>query len=133
MKSKKINYNFFGGDAILDHIGIAVKSIEEIHTDIISIIDEIQKVKVAFINMNGAEIELVEPLSDDSPVSRLLEKGQSFYHLCFRVKNLDEAILTARKNGFHCIAKPVEAAAFNKKRIAWLFSKIFGLFELVES
>jgi methylmalonyl-CoA/ethylmalonyl-CoA epimerase len=133
MKSKKNNYNYFGNDTTLDHIGIAVKSIAAIHMDIISTKDDLQKVKVAFINMNGAEIELVEPLSNDSPVSKLLEKDHSFYHLCFRVKNLDEAILTSRKKGFHCIAKPVEAAAFNKKRIAWLFNKTFGLFELVES
>jgi methylmalonyl-CoA/ethylmalonyl-CoA epimerase len=133
MKEIKINYNYFGSNAKLEHIGIAVKSIKKIDPDILSIVDNIQKVKVAFVTMDGAEIELVEPLGDDSPVAGILEKGQSFYHLCFSVKNIDEAIVTARKNGFHCIARPVEAAAFNKRRIAWLFNKNFGLFELLES
>ena len=133
MKQKMISYNFFGSDAKLEHIGIAVKSIEKIDPKIQSIADNHQKVKVAFINVDGAEIELVEPLGEDSPVAKILEKGQSLYHLCFSVKNIDEAIEESKKNGFHCIAKPEEAAAFNKRRIAWLFNKNFGLFELVES
>ncbi len=129
----KKEYNFFGSDAKLEHIGIAVKSIQKVEPNIKSIADHVQKVKVAFININGADIELVEPLGNDSPVTGILEKGQSFYHLCFSVKNIDEAIVEARRNGFHCIAKPVEAAAFNEKKIAWLFNKNFGLFELIES
>jgi methylmalonyl-CoA/ethylmalonyl-CoA epimerase len=133
MNLEKTDYNFFGGSAKFEHIGLAVKSIKEIDPAIIGIDDNIQKVKVAFINIDGAEIELVEPLGSDSPVVKILEKGQSLYHLCFRVDDINEAITEARKHGFHCIAKPVEAAAFNNKRIAWLYNKNFGLFELVES
>jgi methylmalonyl-CoA/ethylmalonyl-CoA epimerase len=133
MNGDNFIYNYFGNDAKLEHIGIAIKSIEKHYPGVLATVDNIQKVKVAFININGAEVELVEPLGDDSPVAGILKKGQTFYHLCFSVKNLDEAIAAGRKNGFHCIAKPVEAAAFNKRRIAWLFNKNLGLFELLES
>jgi len=131
--TNKTLFDFFGSDAEFEHIGMAVKSIESIDRTITKICDPIQRVNVAFIRVNGIELELVEPAGDDSPVKGVLEKGQSFYHLCFRVKNIENAIAHARKKGFHCIAKPVSAAAFNDRKIAWLYNINFGLFELVEA
>jgi methylmalonyl-CoA/ethylmalonyl-CoA epimerase len=125
--------NYFGENAEFEHAGIAVKSIKDAVKEADITEDPIQKVKVAFISINGFRIELIEPIADKSPVTKFLEKGQSLYHICFRVPDIRIAIDTARKNGFHCIAKPVPAKAFNEKNIAWVFSKVYGLFELVET
>lgn len=125
-------YNFFGENALFEHAGIAVRSINDAASGLEITEDPVQKVKVAFINVHGFRIELIEPLAEKSPVSKILDKGQSLYHLCFRVPDIDEALKTARKNGFHCIAKPVRAKAFNENRMAWVFSKVYGLFELIE-
>jgi len=62
----------------------------------------------------------------------MLKKQQSLYHLCFEVKTIEKAIEMARKHGFHCIAAPVPAKAFGSRRIAWLFSRDYGLVELLE-
>lgn len=126
------NLNFFGEGSELDHIAIAVKSIEQAGANLKKIKDEIQGVTVAFLNLHHVKIELVEPASVDSPVNELLSKGSQIYHLCFMVNDLSKAIQTSRESGFHCIANPVKAAAFDNKKIAWVYHKIYGLFELKE-
>ncbi|MEP7338508.1 MAG: VOC family protein [Acidobacteriota bacterium] len=125
---------FFGDDAIFEHIGLAVASIGEAAGDgVESVADETQQVSVAFINLHGIQIELIEPLTETSPISRNLKQGQKLVHLCFRVPLLEAAIATARQHGFHCIAQPVPAKAFDERKIAWLFSRTYGLIELLEA
>jgi methylmalonyl-CoA/ethylmalonyl-CoA epimerase len=52
-----------------------------------------QGVRVCFVDAPNAQIELIEPLGEDSPIARFLEKnpqgGQ--HHLCFEVPDIDEA------------------------------------------
>lgn len=124
--------NFFGEHAVFEHAGIAVRSISDAAQGVQKTEDPVQRVNVAFISINNFRIELIEPLTENSPITNILDKGQSLYHLCFRVPDIKEALETARKHGFHCIARPVPAKAFNDKKIAWVFSKIYGLFELIE-
>jgi len=126
------NLDFLGGNAKFDHIGIAVSSIDGVLKNTKKTEDPIQKVYIAFTKLCNFKLELVEPLGESSPVSNIIKKGQSLYHICFKVKDMQAAITAARKNGFNCIASPVPAVAFNNKKIAWLFSRTFGLIELLE-
>jgi len=119
----------FGEDARFEHVGMAVRRIED---GIQSVTDETQKVRVAFVLVNGLKTELVEPLGENSPVTRFLDNEQSLYHVCYRVPCLDSAIASARRHGFHAISTPTPAVAFEGSRIVWLYSKIYGLVELVE-
>ena len=50
---------------------------------------------------NGVDIELLEPLSDDSPISSFLsEHGSgSLYHIAYEVENLDDVIGDIKKGG----------------------------------
>jgi len=129
----EVNLNFFGEGAVFEHAGIATMSIDDVAPGVQKIVDPIQKVAVALYAINGFKIELVQPLSDDSPVNNLLEKGQSLYHLCFKVPDITKSIKIARTNGFHSIAKPVSAVAFGGRKIVWLFSSTYGLIELLEA
>ena len=105
---------------------------ESVEKDVNIVYDDKQKVSVAFIKINGVPIELIEPEGNHSPVLNSLKKGNKLVHLCYSVKVLEEAINTAIQNGFYTISSPVQAIAFNNKRIVWLFSKVYGLVELVE-
>jgi methylmalonyl-CoA/ethylmalonyl-CoA epimerase len=122
----------FGGQAVFDHIGLAVKSISSVDSRLAVIKDQLQKVSVAFVLIHGIKVELIEPFGKKTPITASLEKGQRLVHLCFRVRNIEMAIKEGRRQGFHCLAKPVPAKAFNNRRIAWLFSKVYGLVELLE-
>ena len=122
-----------GPDAKFHHIGMAVKDFSELpHPVSIQYDDPVQKVRVAFVDLNGAKIEYIQPIQDDSPVSNSIKKGHKLVHLCFEVKSIEQSIASARKNGFSVISKPVPAVAFDQKKIVWLYSRVLGLIELVE-
>ena len=99
--------------------------------------DPIQKVTVNFLAKHGddrAEIELIAPLTDDSPIRSMLAKhGGGAYHFCFETTDLDAALIHAQNNGCIVISSPVPAVAFQGRRIAWIYTRSRQLFELVES
>jgi methylmalonyl-CoA/ethylmalonyl-CoA epimerase len=124
--------DFFGKEARFHHIGMAVKSIRGLCSECQIFKDETQNVHVAFITLNGIQIELIEPVNEISPVFQSLRKGIKLLHLCYEVPDLEKAIKESRKDGFHCISKPVPATAFDNRKIVWLYSREWGLIELVE-
>lgn len=128
-----VEAEFFGDGARFHHIGLTVRCIAELHPELESWFDPIQKVRVAFLTVHGAPIELVEPVGPDSPVSRSLQGGQRLLHLCFQVAALHEAESAARAHGFRALGPPDPAVAFGGRRIVWIFSPHYGLVELLES
>jgi methylmalonyl-CoA/ethylmalonyl-CoA epimerase len=127
-----------------NHIGFAVFSIRDTAEFYINgggytlgpvIYDPIQNVNIAFLlNKLMPTIELVEPVSNQSPVYKLLKKsGVTAYHVCFSVENINIAIKKLCQIGFTRLSDaPVEAIAMNNKKICFLYSKNTGLIELVE-
>lgn len=129
-----IGAELLGDEAVFDHVGMVVASIAEtVGKDAKIFFDPIQRVRVAFVNVSGLPLELIEPASDDSPVSRMLRTNQKLSHLCYRVPELAAAVAAARKNGFSTLSKPEPAVAFEGRRIQWIFHRTYGLVELVEA
>ncbi len=131
----------------LRHVGVAVRSLAPA-TDTLATLfgyrvisgpfdDPIQKVSVNFLTQSDndvAEIELIAPLGEDSPITAMLAKsGGGAYHLCFETSDIEQALLHAKNNGCIVISGPVPAVAFNGRRIAWIYTKSRQLFELVEA
>jgi len=127
-----VELNCFGQEAKFHHIGIGVRSIKDVTHFSERITDPIQKVSVAFLFLNGIQVELIEPYGHDSPIRESLDKGVKFLHICYEVSDIEMAIRTCRKHGFHCISQPVPAVAFNNRKIAWVYSNQYGLYELLE-
>jgi hypothetical protein len=124
--------HFFGEGARFEHVGIAVRSISSELKDAEITEDPVHKVNVAFIYIEDIKVELVEPNTEKSPVTNILQKGQSLYHMCFLVPNLEKAVKAARENGFHCISRITPGKAYDNAKVTWVFSKIYGMFELIE-
>lgn len=128
----------------LHHIGFVVRDIETsiqgfIHSmaarwDGHTYHDQIQKVKVTFLRtgLSDAQIELVEPGRDDSPVSKFLERGGGLHHLCYEVEDIDQALLTLKSKKAVMVQRPVPAIAFAGRRIAWVMTAEKLLVELLE-
>jgi len=81
----------------IDHIGIAVQSIEEtgLMLEKLGLIKEgeehiaSQKLRIAFFNVGGVRIELLEPLSSESTVAKFLEtRGQSVHHIAYETEDV---------------------------------------------
>ena len=136
-----------GLDFKLLHVGVAVPSLGpavEALTDLFGYKvvsgpydDPIQKVTVLFLAKTArdvAEIELIAPLGEDSPIQSMLAKsGGGAYHLCFETNDIDGALEHAKRNGCIVVSAPVPAVAFEGRRIAWIYTRSRQLFELVEA
>ena len=112
---------------VLDHIGIAVKSLDtaRIYSALGFSVDHVesvesQGVKTAFIAVGDANLELLEPLSPDSPIAKFIEKrGEGIHHICFRVTNLELHLENLKRQGFRLVHEaPVPGA--QGSRVAFL-------------
>jgi methylmalonyl-CoA/ethylmalonyl-CoA epimerase len=131
----------------LRHVGVAVPALGPATEALSNIFgyrvisgpfnDPIQKVSVNFLTQSAedaAEIELIAPLSEDSPITSMLAKGGGgAYHLCFETTDIEAAVAHAKNNGCVIVSPPVPAVAFNGRRIAWIYTRSRQLFELVEA
>lgn len=97
----------------IDHLGIATKGIdealkfwqdalglEETHSEVV----EEQKVRVAMLPIGETRVELLEPTSDDSPISKFLEKrGGGIHHIAVEVENIEESLAKLKAEGMRLI------------------------------
>ena len=128
---------------VVDHIGIAVKSIEDalkfwevtlgIKCEGIEEVKE-QKVKTAFLPIKDTELELLEATDEDSPIAKFIEKkGEGIHHIAIRVENLEEALEELKQKGVRLIDEKPRYGA-GGARIAFIHPKATGgiLLELSE-
>lgn len=103
----------------LDHIGIAVRSIEaaSIYAALGLSIDHVetvesQGVRTAFLSVGDSHLELLEPTGPSSSVAKFIEKrGEGIHHLCFRVTDLEKHLRELQEKGFRLINEhPVPGA-----------------------
>jgi methylmalonyl-CoA/ethylmalonyl-CoA epimerase len=99
----------------IEHIGIAVRSIEAqlpYYEGVLGlkcyatedVID--QGVRTAFFLVGSTKLELLEPLSDSSPIAKFLEKrGEGIHHLAFAVADVDTALSEVSSKGVQLIDK----------------------------
>lgn len=128
-----------------DHIGLVVKNIEEsvslfssdlpgfassaIYTD--KNID----VRIQFIEyQNSNKIELIQPLSELSPIKSVLDKKNSsnIHHLAYSCKNIEQTCNHLREKGYGFLTKFYQAEAFNGARVIFLLSPLDFIVELIE-
>ena len=105
----------------LSHIGIAVKSIEEalpLYRDILGMkLTEIKEMperslRVAFLELDGTIMELLEGTGPESAISKFIEKrGGGIHHLCFKVSEIDGALQTLSEKGIRLIDKQARVGA----------------------
>lgn len=97
----------------INHLGIATKDIDEalkfwsdalglenVHTEVV----EDQKVRVAMLPIGESRIELLEPASEDSPISKFLEKrGGGIHHIAVEVEDIEAALVQLKAKGMRLI------------------------------
>lgn len=97
----------------INHLGIATKGIDEalkfwedalglenVHTEVV----EDQKVRVAMLPIGESRVELLEPTSDDSPISKFLEKrGGGIHHIAVEVEDINASLARLKENGARLI------------------------------
>ncbi|WP_153732896.1 methylmalonyl-CoA epimerase [Sporosarcina obsidiansis] len=127
----------------VDHIGIAVKNLEEslpyyIHTLGLEVmaIEEVasQGVKVAFIDAHNVKIELLEPMTESSPIAKFIAKrGEGVHHIAFGVSDIRTRMKELKENGVQLLQDEPKPGAGGAE-VAFLHPKSsYGvLYELCE-
>lgn len=108
----------------LEHIGIAVKNIEEANKLFARLlgrehykVEEVSSegVKTSFFEIGGVKIELLEATRDDSPIARFIEKrGEGVHHMAFEVTDIHESLQNYTQKGFELINQEPKKGADNK-------------------
>jgi len=107
----------------INHLGIATKGIDEalkfwgdalglenVHTETIAD----QKVRVAMLPLGESRIELLEPTSDDSPISKFLEKrGGGIHHIAVEVDDIETSLAKLKSQGMRLIDETPRVGAEN--------------------
>ncbi|WP_066060742.1 methylmalonyl-CoA epimerase [Neobacillus soli] len=127
----------------VDHIGIAVKSLEQtlpFYTETLNLpligIEEVdsQKVRVAFLQAGETKIELLEPTSDESAIAKFIEKrGEGIHHVALGVESIEERIIEMNEKGIRMIDEQPRLGA-GGAHIAFMHPKSTSgvLYELCE-
>jgi methylmalonyl-CoA/ethylmalonyl-CoA epimerase len=116
----------------IDHIGIAVKDIDEtakFYRDMMGMkflgIEEVadQKVKVAFFEIGETHIELVCPTSPESAVAKHLEKkGEGIHHICYATDDIVAELKRLKDEGARLVDETPRSGAHGAK-IAFIHPK----------
>ncbi|MGI8813602.1 MAG: methylmalonyl-CoA epimerase [Pyrinomonadaceae bacterium] len=97
----------------INHLGIATNGIDEalkfwsdalglenVHTEIV----EDQKVRIAMLPIGESRVELLEPTSDDSPISKFLAKrGGGIHHIAIEVDDIEASLAQLKSKGMRLI------------------------------
>lgn len=97
----------------IDHIAVVVEDIDEalqfwqetlgLTLDHVETVPG-QGVRIAFLPVGDSELELVEPLEDDSGVATFLQRrGPGLHHLCFEVDDLSKELGHLKEQGVRLI------------------------------
>ncbi|MGD8497233.1 MAG: methylmalonyl-CoA epimerase [Gemmatimonadales bacterium] len=116
----------------IDHIGIAVNSLEEAVPAFSALLgmnvsgeEEVpgEAVRVAFFGEGSGRIELLEPTGPESPVARFLERrGPGVHHVCLAVADLEATLERCEARGMQVLAPRIREGA-GGHRVAFLHPK----------
>lgn len=100
-----------------DKLGLRLQYVEEVPS---------QKVRVAVFEVGGSHIELLEPISMDSPIARFLEKrGPGLHHLALSTDKLAERLKDLAASEVALIDKTPQPGAGGKE-IAFVHPRSTG-------
>jgi methylmalonyl-CoA epimerase len=121
--------------ARLDHIAIAVTNLEEalrfylealgLALDSTEVVEE-QGVRLAKLAVGDTHIELLEPLSAETPVGKFLsQRGPGLHHICLGVDDIQERLTSLKSRGIRLIDSMPRRGAGGAK-IAFIHPKATG-------
>ena len=125
----------------IDHIGIAVKNLDEtvaFYRQVmgleVSSTEVFNGMKIAFLRIGNSELELLEDLTPEGAIARhVAKRGEGIQHIAYRVDNIEQALRDLRAKGITLIDERPRPGA-RQARVAFLHPKSTKdvLIELVE-
>ncbi len=104
----------------IDHLGIAVRSLAQakifyeklgIHVMPEETVAQ-EKVRLAMVPLGESRIELLEPLTEESPIAKFLAKrGEGIHHVSLRVDDLTATVAALKKSGVRLVNEQIQVGA----------------------
>lgn len=129
----------------LSHVSLVVPSLEAAAKRLTELyglavgparVNEEQGVRIAYVELPNARIELMEPSRPDSPVSKFLERNPKggIHHFCLAVDDVPAAVAGIEAGGAQVLGGGKESRNVHGERIAFVHPKDFlgALVELEE-
>lgn len=129
----------------LFHVAIAVRNLDEAeklyetalglrveHREVVE--DQGVRTSMLVPEKGGTALELLEPLSAESPVSKFLDKrGEGIHHICFLVDDIEAALERLKGEGVKLIDETPRTGSYDSK-VAFIHPKAMNgvLIELAE-
>ncbi len=114
----------------ISHIGLAVKDLDEaihLYEKVLGLkaahrwVAEGDRMAAAAFRIGDVEIELMQPLGEDSPVGRFIDKrGEGIHHIAYKVDDVGKALGEARANGLETIDELPREGGDGKTKIGFL-------------
>jgi methylmalonyl-CoA/ethylmalonyl-CoA epimerase len=112
------------------HVGIAVPDLEAalaFYRDVLGLVPHSPEVvdgaTIRSLSFGEAEVELLAPLTPDSPIGRFLaRRGPGIHHICYRVPDLNAALEACRTAGYRLVDDVPRSGAAGR-RIAFVHPK----------
>ena len=108
----------------INHIAIAVENLDTAvskYRDVLDVKDiefetvESEGVQVAILHLENANIELMEPTSDSSPIKKFLEKrGSGLHHIALETPNIEGEVSRMEGCGIQFLGKIRDGSAGTK-------------------
>jgi methylmalonyl-CoA/ethylmalonyl-CoA epimerase len=117
----------------LHHIGIVVDDIEKffgpltnflkIHEKLIPLENKSQKINYIFLPIGNISIELIQPISEISPINNFSKKGGGLHHIAFEVENIETTLSYLKSKGGKILFQP--EIGFENRMISFVFMNSF--------
>ena len=112
------------------HVGIAVPDLEAalaFYRDVLGLAPHPSEIvdgaTIAALPFGESEVELLSPLTPDSPIGKFLaRRGPGIHHICYRVPDLDAALEACRRSGYRLVDEVPRTGAAGR-RIAFVHPK----------
>ena len=114
----------------ISHLGLAVRDLDaavELYEKVLGLRLESRfesgadGIRAAMFRAGDIEIELMEPLAEDTPVGRFLAKrGEGVHHVCYKVDDVAAALAEARGAGLETIDPEPREGGEGRTKVAFL-------------
>jgi methylmalonyl-CoA epimerase len=114
----------------ISHLGLAVKDLDaaiRLYEGVFGLeverrwVAEADQMQAASFRVGDIEIELMQPLTPDSPVGRFIaRRGEGVHHVAYKVDDVAEALASARSSGIETIDERPRVGGGGSTRIGFL-------------
>jgi methylmalonyl-CoA/ethylmalonyl-CoA epimerase len=127
----------------ISHLGLAVKDLDaavRLYEGVFGLevehrwVAEADQMEAASFRVGDIEIELMQPLTPDSPVGRFIaRRGEGIHHVAYKVDDVAEALASARSSGIETIDERPRVGGGGSTRIGFLHPRsTFGVLTELE-